>query len=236
MKRSVAGRLTSLAERYALPPQAVDQLERLLAALATEPDPYTTVREPGAAVDHHIADSLCALELDAVRTAGAIADIGAGAGFPGLPLAVALPSARVDLLESAQRKCAVIERLAAAAGIQNARAVRHRAEEWAADDGACAYDIATARAVGPLPVLVEYAGPLLRLGGSLIAWKGSRDPREEEAGATAAHAVGLRPAAVVPVAPFEGARDLNLHLYLKERETPERFPRRPGMAAKRPLA
>src|SRR5262249_44285527 len=150
-----------------------------------------------------------------------------GAGFPGLPLAIALPQAHVDLVESAQRKSAVIERLASAAGIHNARALPVRAEEWAAAEGAAAYEVATARAVASLAVLVEYAAPLLKLGGRLIAWKGSRDSAEESAGAQAAELVGLRPTEVLKVAPFAGAKDLNLHLYLKERETPDRFPRRP---------
>ena len=91
-----------------------------------------------------------------------IADLGSGAGFPGLPLAIALPDSRVDLVESARRKCAVIDRLAAAAGVENARSLPLRVEELAAGDGRSAYDAVTARALAPLPVLVEYAAPLLR--------------------------------------------------------------------------
>jgi 16S rRNA (guanine527-N7)-methyltransferase len=226
-------RIAELVEEYGLPADASDRFERLLAALAAEPDPHTTVEDP---VNQHIADSLTALRVDGIRAAGALADIGAGAGFPGLPLAIALPGARVDLIESARRKCAVIERLALAAGSGNARALPLRAEEWAASEGAGSYDIATARAVAPLAVLVEYAAPLLRVGGQFIAWKGSRDEAEEAAGALAAEMVGLRPIDVLETRPFAGARALNLHLYLKDRETPDRFPRRPGAAAKRPLA
>jgi 16S rRNA (guanine527-N7)-methyltransferase len=85
-------------------------------------------------------------------------------------------------------------------------------------------------------VLVEYAAPLLRPGGAFVAWKGARDSQEEDAGSAAAEVVGLRPVEVLPVRPFAAARDLNLHLYLKDRKTPQRFPRRPGVAAKRPLA
>jgi 16S rRNA (guanine527-N7)-methyltransferase len=84
-------------------------------------------------------------------------------------------------------------------------------------------------------VLVEYAAPLLRLGGTLVAWKGARDPDEEAAGTRAALALGLEPAEPRPVEPYEGARDLNLHLYSKVGKTPSKFPRRPGVAAKRPL-
>jgi 16S rRNA (guanine527-N7)-methyltransferase len=234
--KRVEQRLSDLAARYELPKDAVPRLAQLLAALEAEPDPHTTVSEPASAVDVHVADSLTALNVNAVRSARSLADIGSGPGFPGLPLAIAVPDARVDLIESAQRKCAVIERLADAAGIRNARALPLRVEAWAASEGAGAYDVATARAVASLAVLVEYAAPLLELGGTFVAWKGARDPAEEAAGRGAAAIVGMRATEVVPVTPYDGARDLNLHLYLKERETPGRFPRRPGMAAKRPLA
>jgi 16S rRNA (guanine527-N7)-methyltransferase len=232
----VSDRLASLAVEYDLPDAAATRLERLLEALAAEADPHTTITDPLAAADHHIADSLSALNLEGIRNAKRLVDIGAGAGFPGLALAVALPDARVDLVESARRKCAVIGRLARAAGLENARPIAVRAEEWAASDGRNAYDLATARAVAPLAVLVEYAAPLLGQGGRFVAWKGTRDVAEETAGRTAADIVGLRPTDVLSVTPFAGTRDLNLHLYLKDRETPGRFPRRPGAAAKRPLA
>ena len=237
MKRSVLERLGELARLYDLPEEAtVDALARLLAALAAEPDPPTTVRDPLGAVDQHVADSLSGLELEALRRATRIADLGSGAGFPGLPLAIALPDSRVDLVESARRKCAVIDRLAAAAGVENARSLPLRAEELAAGDSRSAYDAVTARALAPLPVLVEYAAPLLRPGGALVAWKGARNSAEEAAGLGAAEIVGLRLAEVRPVTPFTGTLDLNLYLYLKDRSTPNQFPRRPGIASKRPLS
>ena len=113
---------------------------------------------------------------------------------------------------------------------------RQRAEEWAAGVGREAYHAVTARAVGSLGVLVEYAAPLLREGGVLVAWKGRRDRAEEESGDRAAAAVGLTREAVVPVHPFPSSRTRHLYLYSKVSPTPDRFPRRPGVAAKRPLA
>ena len=194
--------------------------------------------DPAQAVDIHVADSLSGLEVPEVRAASRIADIGAGAGFPGLVLAVALPRARVDMIESASRKCAVIDRLTHAAGLDNeiVRALPMRAEERAAWGGRESYDVVTARALGPLPVLVEYAAPLLAAGGVFVAWKGALDPDEVNRGSKAAVEVGLEPEAVVEVHPWPEARDRNLVVYRKVSETPERFPRRAGMAAKRPLA
>lgn len=220
--------------RHGVSLDAAAPLRELLDALGREPDPHTSVRLEDA-VEVHIADSLAALSLAEVRGARRIADVGAGAGFPGLPLAIALPDARVDLIESTGRKAAVIERLAAAAGASNVRAVAARAEEWAAGEGRAAYDVVTVRAVGPLAVLAEYAAPLLADGGLLVAWKGRRDPDEEAAAARAGEELGLEPAGVHAVEPYPGSRDRHLHLYRKSRSTPDRFPRRSGIAAKRPL-
>jgi 16S rRNA (guanine527-N7)-methyltransferase len=209
----------------------------VLEALARERDPHTTVSDPDEAVDIHVADSLSGLEVPDLRAAGWIADIGSGAGFPGLVLAVALPRARVDMIESVSRKCAVIDRLTHAAGLDNeiVRALPMRAEERAAWGGREVYDAVTARAVASLPVLVEYASPLLAIGGVFVAWKGSLDPDEEERGTKAAVEVGLEPEAVVEVQPWPQVRDRRLVVYRKVSAAPDRFPRRAGMAAKRPL-
>jgi 16S rRNA (guanine527-N7)-methyltransferase len=198
------------------------------------------VSDPGRARQVHVADSLSGLEVPDLARARRIADVGAGAGFPGLVLAVALPAAKVDLIESAGRKAAVIDRLIRAAKVSNARSVVARAEEWARlpvalGGGREAYDAVTARAVASLPVLVEYAAPLLRPSGVLVAWKGVCATDEQRLGRGAADEVGLALEEVRPVEPFPGARDRHLYVFRKVAPTPERFPRRPGMAAKRPL-
>jgi 16S rRNA (guanine527-N7)-methyltransferase len=212
----------------------------LLEALGSEAHPHTSVSDPAEALDVHVADSLSGLAVPDLARARRIADVGAGAGFPGLALALALPAASVDLIESAGRKTAVITRLAQAARLENARAVTARAEEWAATPagaggGGEAYDAVVIRAVAALPVLAEYAAPLLRIHGVLVAWKGARDATEEAAGRAAAEALGLAAEDVLHVEPFPGARDRHLHVMRKVAPTPSRFPRRPGMAAKRPL-
>jgi len=226
-------RLGVLAERFDLPDSATDALDRLLDIVASDPAAPTKLTDPGTAVDLHVADALVALELDEVRRARQIADIGSGAGFPGLVLAAALPYAQVALVESSAKKCAFLERAAGAMGLQNVVAVPERAESWSAGMGS--RDLVTARAVAPLNVLVEYAAPLLGEGGALVAWKGRRDQTEEADGDAAAAAVGLGPARVVAVRPWARAEHLHLHLYLKVGSTPNRYPRRPGMASKRPV-
>jgi 16S rRNA (guanine527-N7)-methyltransferase len=198
------------------------------------------VSEPERAREVHVADSLSGLEVPDLARARRIADVGAGPGFPGLVLAVALPSVRVDLIESVGRKAAVIDRLIQAAKIENARSVVARAEDWARlppalGGGREAYDAVTARAVASLPVLVEYAAPLLRSSGIFVAWKGRIGADELQLGKGAASEVGMSLEDVLSVEPFPGARDRHLYVFRKVAPTPDRFPRRAGMAVKRPL-
>jgi 16S rRNA (guanine527-N7)-methyltransferase len=205
-------------------------LERLLRE---DRDAPTSARAAEGAASVHFADSLAALELDVVRDAGTIADIGAGAGFPGLALAVALPASDVRLVESRRRACEFLRRARAAAGIENARVVCERAEQWSA--GMAGNDAVVARAVASQPVVLEYAAPLLRVGGTLVDWRGRRAAAEERAADAAAAELGMRRAQVLRVQPFEGALERHLHVFAKISATPERFPRRPGAARKRPL-
>jgi 16S rRNA (guanine527-N7)-methyltransferase len=215
---------------------AVAKLEGLAAALGAEPAPPTALKSEREILEGHIADSLAGLVVPRLAGAGSILDIGSGAGFPGLALAAALRGASFDLVEATAKKAEVIARLAAASGLSNARAVAERIETWSGADGRDSYDAATVRAVAPLAVLVEYAAPGLRGGGVLVAWKGARDEVEENAGNLAAELVGLAPADVIKVVPYEGAHSRHLHVYEKSSPTPDRFPRRPGVAARRPLA
>lgn len=228
-----AKRLSELCSRFRLSDRQGRQLEEVLAVLSGDVDAPTAVRSPELAVNVHLADSLVALDLGALSSAEEIVDIGAGAGFPGLPLAVALPSCRFTLIDSHARKCGFIERLIASADIFNAEVVCARVEQWATGIGV--HDAALARAVASQPVVVEYAAPLLRLGGTLVDWRGRRDASEEEAGLRAAAELGMERQRVMRSEPFVGARDHHLHVFVKAADTPGRYPRRVGMARKRPL-
>ena len=227
-------RLEAVAQRFELSDAGLDALRSILELQAADPTASTTIRDPDAAADRHVADSLVALDLAPVRGARRIADLGSGAGWPGLALAAALPTAHVSLVESAVRHCRYLERAVAAARLTNVEVVHARAEEWPAGLGA--HDLVTARALASLPVIVEYAAPLLAEGGSLVAWKGAVDEAESAAAAAAAGVVGLEAGDVHRVRPFPQAENHTLHVFQKVAPTPSRFPRRPGMAAKRPLA
>jgi 16S rRNA (guanine527-N7)-methyltransferase len=222
-----------------LRPRARESLRIVLDLLASDPTAPSAVRDPEEGWRVHVADSLTGVGVEELRAARRIADVGAGAGFPGLPIAAALPAARVDLLESIGRKCEFMRRAIRAAGIATAKVVCERAEIWAArpppEGGREAYDAVISRAVGRLSTLAELASPLLVEGGVLVAWKGRRDEDEESELERAAGRVGMRAADVRWVGPYAGSRQRHLHVLRKSGPTPVNLPRRPGMAKKRPL-
>jgi 16S rRNA (guanine527-N7)-methyltransferase len=218
---------------HQLSPAQLASFARVLEVLRADEHAPTTIRDPREAAERHLADSLAALDLDSIEDCRDLADLGAGAGFPGVALAVALPGAHVRLVESQRRKCEFLARMLSAAGIENASVVCARAEQWA--EGISGNDVVLARALAPQPVVLEYAAPLLRSAGALVDWRGRRDPEQEEAAARAARELGLELDEIRRVQPFAGASERHLHVWRKTAETPGRFPRRAGMARKRPL-
>jgi 16S rRNA (guanine527-N7)-methyltransferase len=225
----------ALAERFGLGTAEAQRMERLLVALLEDPAAPTAIRQRRKALDDHVADSLVALDLVEVRRARVAIDIGSGAGLPALPLAIALPQCRFTLLESTGRKCAFLERTVEACQLANVAVLQARAEEAPALGLRDTAELVTVRAVAELGVVAEYAAPLLRIGGVLLAWRGRRDPGAEVEAETAGRELGLESGRVIQVWPYPTARDRYLHLMSKVSITPERFPRRPGVALKRPL-
>lgn len=217
-----------------LPPGARESLERILELLASERASVSSVREPAEAWRVHVEDSLTGLEVPELREAHLVADVGAGAGFPGLVLAKALPATRIDLVESVGRKCEFIRRAAEAGDAPNARVLCERAEILASAEGREAYDVVTARAVGRLSTLAELASPLLRSGGVLVAWKGRRDSEEDAEAERASADLAMAPEAVLAVGSRAGSRHRHLHVFRKTGPTPRGLPRKAGMAKKRP--
>jgi 16S rRNA (guanine527-N7)-methyltransferase len=216
-----------------LDPAAREALGKVLGLLAEERASVSSVVDQRA-WKVHVDDSLTGLEVPELAAASRIADVGAGAGFPGLALAVALPQAQVDLIESIGRKCEFMRRAIAAAGIANATVLDTRSEDWASAEGRDAYDVVTARAVGRLSTLAELASPLLKPNGVLIAWKGKRDEDEEQQLANAAESLAMRPEQILDVGDRAGSKHRHLHIVRKTGPTPTNLPRRPGIAKKRP--
>ena len=148
-------------------------------------------------------------------------------------LAAALPGAEVRAVESQRRKCGYIESMAETMGLENVRVVCARAEEW--PEGLSANEAVVARALAAQPVVLEYAAPLLAPEGWLVEWRGRRVESEEREALAAAELLGLHREEVRRVMPFAGAEERHLHVFRKIAATPERFPRRAGVASRRPL-
>jgi 16S rRNA (guanine527-N7)-methyltransferase len=221
-----------------LPPGFADAAERFVALLldANRRLNLTRVVEPEAVARLHLLDAVSALPLlDMVQPRGAV-DLGTGGGVPGILLALARPDVRWTLVDSVGKKAVAVEGFAAALGLDTVEVRTARAEDLGRDPAMRErYDLVAARACAALPVLAEYALPLLRLGGCLLAWKGPITDGELRAGAAAAHLLGGGQPEIHPA----GAASLGDHRFVvvsKVRPTGERYPRRAGEPSRRPLA
>lgn len=223
-----------------LPAGFADAAERYVALLldANARLNLTRVTEPGAVARAHLLDALSALPvLDGLAPSRAV-DLGSGGGVPGLVLALARPDIAWALVDSVGKKCDALRDFTDALGLRSVAVFADRAESLGRDPRHRErYELVTARACAALPVLAEYGLPLCAVGGLLLAWKGPLTPEDDEVvrGAAAAALLG----GGEPVIHETGVAALGQHrlvLVPKERTTPERYPRRPGEPARRPLA
>jgi 16S rRNA (guanine527-N7)-methyltransferase len=161
-------------------------------------------------------------------------DLGAGAGFPGLPMRIVHPALRLTILEATRKKTAFLEHLLARLGVEDVAVITGRAEAVAHEPAQRGgYDLVVARAVAPLAVLIELALPFLEVGGFLATPKGSRAPQEI---ADAGRALALCGGHIVSAEPLPSpVSPLTLVLVEKLAPTPAAYPRRPGIPTKRPL-
>jgi 16S rRNA (guanine527-N7)-methyltransferase len=156
--------------------------------------------------------------------------------MPGLALAIVCPAWRVTLMDSVAKKTAFLTHMARRLDLQSLAVVTARAEELGRqDEHRAAYDLAVARAVADLPVLAEYALPLLRVGGVLIALKGADALEEVDRAAGALETLGGRTVGVDAYELGGGAGTRHVVVVEKATPTPDTYPRRPGIPAKRPL-
>jgi len=196
------------------------RLERWLEAMLETPG-LTSIRDRELAREEHVLDSLEAVPL-AARFAGPLADVGSGGGAPGIPLAAAFPEREVTLIESQTRKCRFLERFCGE--FPNLRVICGRAEEQATD----AFGVVTAKALAPPPVALEWCLPLVRPGGAAILFSGALDC---DLAAVARLLGGGEP----ELHSVRGSQGRLLVVVPKLVPTPPGFPRRPGIARKRPL-
>jgi 16S rRNA (guanine527-N7)-methyltransferase len=198
----------------------------------------TSLTDREEIIRRHFGESLALLRLleDLSLIASPAIDVGAGGGFPGLPLKIARPQLQLTLVEATGKKAAFLDRTVRLLGLEGARVLHARAEDVARQPGEReSYRLAMARAVAPLRTLLELTLPFLQVGGALAAPKGSGAPREVREAARALEILGGE---------IEGLHELDVSgpgpaptvvIVRKTASTPERYPRRPGTPARRPL-
>ncbi len=196
----------------------------------------TSITDPEQIRSKHFLDSLsCWLALRQAPP-GRVIDVGAGAGFPGLPLMILLPDMQLTLLEATAKKAGFLEHMVQVLGLRDVTVLAMRAEEAGQmAEHREAYDWALARAVAPLAVLAEYLLPLVKTDGSMLAQKGRGASQEIEAAKIAIEKLGGEKIDLIPVAIPGLDEERWLVVVEKTAPTPATYPRRAGMPAKRPL-
>ncbi|RMF02921.1 MAG: 16S rRNA (guanine(527)-N(7))-methyltransferase RsmG [Chloroflexi bacterium] len=197
----------------------------------------TRIVDPTEIATKHFLDSLSvAAALPNLPPGAALVDVGSGAGFPGLPLKIALPHLRLTLLESTGKKCRFLEHVAGVLDLPDVTVLNARAEDAGRSPNHRArYNVAVARAVAALPVLAEYMLPLVKVGGWVVAQKGQNPAAEVKA---ASNALGVLGGKLVEIRPVDiSGLDGERHLIVlqKTKPTPAPYPRRPGLPAKKPI-
>ena len=196
----------------------------------------TAIDNPKQIRVKHFLDSLsCTLAIRNTNTDRVI-DVGTGAGFPGLPLKIICPAINMTLVESVGKKAAFCEHITQTINLQQVDILQERAETIASQvETRERFDWAIARAVAAMPILVEYLLPLIRVGGHALAMKGESGPAEVQTAEHAIQILGGRVQQLIPVT-LPGVEDERYLVVIeKTAATPERYPRRVGIPAKRPL-
>ncbi len=196
----------------------------------------TAITEPRHIETRHFLDSISLLRATALKPGMRVIDVGSGAGFPGLPLRILCPHIILTCLEATGKKADFIRHAADLLELTNVTVLHGRAEEIGQmPEHREQYDLALARAVAPLPVLVEYLLPLLKIGGKMVAYKGESAAQEASAAQKGLRLLGGELRRLIAVELPEVAETHYLVLVEKVAASPAHFPRRAGIPSRKPL-
>lgn len=193
----------------------------------------TAVLDEDERVDRHDLDSAAPLAHGLLMPGAKVIDVGTGAGFPGMPLAIARPDLKVTLLDSQRKRCDFLSAVCDELKLPNVTVLHARAEDGARGALREQMDVAVARAVAPLNVLAEYLLPYVRVGGRMLCWKGPAVREEMAAGERACKMLGGQAEGLYRL-PIEG-REHYVHSAIKISVTARRYPRKSGTPSKDPL-
>ena len=233
MKEKLAALLADMG--ISLDDAALERMARYHALLLdwnTRMD-LTNVTDEDEMVARHYGDSLSVLALGLIPPDARLIDVGTGAGFPGLPLAIARPDLRVTLLDALQKRCLFLQAVVEELALPNVQVLHARCEDAARGPLREAFDIATARAVAPLGVLAEYLTPFVRVGGLALCWKGPAVEGELPKARAACKILGAGAPRLVPL-PLPG-RAHTLAVLEKKQKTLRQYPRKSGTPSREPL-
>ena len=200
----------------------------------------TAITEENDVIEKHFLDCLAVPALlgekEAVKNAKKIIDVGTGAGFPGIPLAIFWPEKEFVLMDSLQKRIKFLEDSAQKAGIQNVTFRHARAEELAKEKGMReSFDLCVSRAVASLPVLSEYCVPFVRKGGYFLPYKAADIAEEAKSGGKALHILGARLDDVIEYTLPGTDYGRSILIIYKEGTTAGKYPRKAGLPSKEPL-
>ncbi|MFA9404592.1 MAG: 16S rRNA (guanine(527)-N(7))-methyltransferase RsmG [Anaerolineales bacterium] len=196
----------------------------------------TAIRSKEGIETKHFLDSLSCVLARQFQPSGSMVDVGTGAGFPGLPLKIVFPQIQLTLLESIGKKVSFCRHVVKELNLKEVTVEQSRAESRGREtEYRESYDTALARAVAATPVLVEYVLPLIKVGGCAILQKGETGPVEAQSSENAIHILGGKMDQIVKVELPGVAETRYLLVVRKVAATPDQYPRRPGIPAKRPI-
>lgn len=196
----------------------------------------TAITDPLEIVHKHFLDSLALIACCSFQSGGSLIDVGSGAGFPGLPIALARPDMQVTLLEATRKKCDFLRHVVARLGVGNVSIVNARAEDAARDPAHRErHAVAVARAVAEMATLAEYLLPFVRIGGWIVAQKSGEIEAEVGRAGAAIMALGGHLRRIAPLR-LPGIEEARCAVIVdKIAPTPDKYPRRAGMPEKRPI-
>ncbi|KIS04365.1 16S rRNA (guanine(527)-N(7))-methyltransferase RsmG [Paucilactobacillus wasatchensis] len=199
----------------------------------------TTITDEGDVYLKHFFDSLTpAFSVDELQTQSlTLCDVGAGAGFPSLPLKIVFPNLRITIVDSLNKRIKFLEQLVEQLGLTDVTLIHDRAETFGAKKSPyrSSFDIVTARAVARLSVLSELCLPLVNVGGTFIALKASQADDELQQAQTAITTLGAKVIAVDQLELPQSDEPRTIIVIKKTKQTPGKYPRRPGVPGKKPL-
>ncbi|NIM07063.1 MAG: 16S rRNA (guanine(527)-N(7))-methyltransferase RsmG [Armatimonadetes bacterium] len=223
----------------ALPPLSAEQIGAFerhaeMVVEANRAFNLTAITDPAEMAIKHYLDSLsCYLAIDYISIAS-LCDVGSGAGFPAIPLAILFAHTRFTLIESNQKKARFLQAVIESLGLQNCEVIADRAEVIGQGPFRETFDVVVSRGVAPLPVLVEYCLPLVKIDGTFLAMRGRKGGEEAGSSKQSFAILGAGDLEILKVT-LGDAGERALITATKSHPTPLKYPRRPGIPSKRPL-